>query len=370
MKKYMLLLASLVLASGLSLGAQSLKDNPDFKKSLELKSMASQAFDDGDYDAAALYAKQAKDYASLSDQYVEKMLAKAAADKALGQAKSKMAWADSIDAKTLYPDDYAAASDQLSASLASYGAEDYPASADQAKQTIAAVDKIAQAQAQAELAKAKDKMDWADSIGAKDSYPDGYAKAADAYAAATSSLDAQDYQTAIAKADETIACVDAIAKTDADVAIAQAKDAMSRAVAISAPTDYPTEYSNAKSALADAQAAYDGKDYPTAAAKARACVAAIAGLKAKPAKPLWPAVYVVRLIPERRDCLWSIAGYPFIYNNPLKWSVIYEANKKTFRDPGNPNLIFPGQKLQIPSIKNEARAGSYDPSQTYPAFPK
>lgn len=367
MKKYMLLLASLVLASGLSLGAQSLKDNPDFKKSLELKSMASQAFDDGDYDAAALYAKQAKDYASLSDQYVEKMLAKAAADKALGQAKAKMAWADSIDAKTLYPDDYAAASDQFSASLASYSAEDYPASADQAKQTIAAVDKIAQAQAQAELAKAKDKMDWADSIGAKDSYPDGYAKAADAYAAANSSMDAQDYQTAVAKADETIACVDAIAKTDADVAIARATDAMSKAEAISAPTNYPKEYASAKAALADAQTAYEGKDYPTAAIKARACVAALASVKAK---SVWPAVYVVRLIPERRDCLWSIAGYPFIYNNPLKWSVIYEANKKTFRDPGNPNLIFPGQKLQIPSIKNEARAGSYDPSQTYPAFPK
>ena len=49
--------------------------------------------------------------------------------------------------------------------------------------------------------------------------------------------------------------------------------------------------------------------------------------------------------------------------------MIYEANKKTFRDPGNPNLIFPGQKLQIPSIKDEARAGTYDPTQTYQPFP-
>jgi nucleoid-associated protein YgaU len=366
MKKYLLILASLVLAASLSLGAQSLKDNPDFQKSLELKAMATQAFDDGDYDAAADYAAQSQHYASLSDQYVEKMLAKATADKAIAKAKDKMAWADSIDAKTLYPDDYGAASDQFSACLASYESEDYPASTDQARLTSEAVDKIALAQAQAEMAKAKDKIAWADGIDAKDSYPDGYAKAKDAYAAAGSSLDAQDYQTAVAKADETIADVDAIAKADADAAIAQAKGAISSAEAVSAPTTYPKEYAAAKADLADAQTAYDGKDFPTAAAKARACVAALAAVKAK---PVWPAVYVVRLIPERRDCLWRIAGYPFIYNNPIKWTVIYEANKKTFRDPGNPNLIFPGQKLQIPSIKGETRTGTYDPSATYQAFP-
>ena len=50
--------------------------------------------------------------------------------------------------------------------------------------------------------------------------------------------------------------------------------------------------------------------------------------------------------------------------------MIYEANKKNFRDPGNPNLIFPGQKLSIPAIKGETRDGTYDPAQTYKPFPK
>ncbi|GEM_PF-2370963 len=55
--------------------------------------------------------------------------------------------------------------------------------------------------------------------------------------------------------------------------------------------------------------------------------------------------YTVRLIPKRRDCLWRIAEYDFIYGNPWKWSVIYEANKDKITDP---DLIFPGQVFSIP----------------------
>jgi nucleoid-associated protein YgaU len=237
MKKHILILIALIAASSLALGAQSLKDNPNYQKSLELNAQAKQAFDAGDYDAATEYANQAKEFALLSDQYVDKMLAKAQADKALAQAKDKMAWAEGAKAKELYPDLFGKASGEY----------------------------------------------------------------------------------------------------------------------------------------ADAQSAYGSEDYPTAADKARAAVATLDGIAAAIAQRqggVFPAVYVVRLIPERRDCLWRIAEYPFIYNNPLKWTVIYEANKKTFRDPGNPNLIFPGQKLQIPAIKGEARDGTYDPAKKYKALPK
>jgi nucleoid-associated protein YgaU len=237
MKKYLLILIVLAAASSLALGAQSLADNPNYQKSLELSAQAKDAFDAGDYDAATEYANQAKEYALLSDQYVAKMLAKAAADKAMGQAKDKLAWADGVGAKGKYPDLYKQATDRYGEAETAYGGEDYKTAEDRARESIAALDGIA---------------------------------------------------AAIAKA---------------------------------------------------------GGDS-------------------------WPAVYVVRLIPERRDCLWRIAEYPFIYNNPLKWTVIYEANKKTFRDPGNPNLIFPGQKLVIPAIKGETRDGTYDPSKQYKSFPK
>jgi nucleoid-associated protein YgaU len=294
------MLLAFLLAAGLALGAQSLIDNPSYQKSLELNAQAKQAFDDGDYDAATNYASQSKEYASLSDQYVEKMLAKAAADKEMAKAKAGMAWADGNGSKVFYPSQYKTAADLYASSLASYDGEDYPTAGDRARDTVAAVD--------------------------------------------------------------------AIAAADAETAIAQAKSAMSDAEAIAAPTNYPTEYAQAKTALADAVAAYDSQDYGTAAQRARACVAALAMVKASGLA--WPAVYVVRLIPGRSDCLWRIAEYSFIYNNPFKWPVLYEANKKTFRDPGNPNLIFPGQKLQIPSIKGETRDGTYDPKKEYKPLPK
>jgi nucleoid-associated protein YgaU len=308
MKKKLLVLIALLIAAGLSLAAQGLKDNPDYLKSLELKAMALQAYDDGDYDAATEYASQAQEYAKLSDLYVDKMLAKASADKAIALAKGKMAWADSIDAATAYPDQYAVAAGLYEETLSDYDAEDYPTAADKARDTVAAVERIAAA--------------------------------------------------------------------DAEAAIDKAKTALAAAEAIDAPTNYPEQYGRAKTALADALAAFDSEDYGTAAQRAKASVAALAGVKAKDkavavvAKDVLPAVYVVRLIPERRDCLWRIAEYPFIYNNPLKWPVLYDANKKTFRDPGNPNLIFPGQKLQIPAIKGETREGTYDPAKTYTPLPK
>lgn len=57
--------------------------------------------------------------------------------------------------------------------------------------------------------------------------------------------------------------------------------------------------------------------------------------------------YVVRLIPERRDCLWRISEYDYIYDNPFYWPAIWKANRKIIM---NPDLIFPGQKFVIPEI--------------------
>ena len=53
-------------------------------------------------------------------------------------------------------------------------------------------------------------------------------------------------------------------------------------------------------------------------------------------------IYVVK----KGDCLWNIAKT--VYNKPLRWKVIYKANKKKIKDP---NLIYPNQKLIIPDDK-------------------
>jgi len=66
--------------------------------------------------------------------------------------------------------------------------------------------------------------------------------------------------------------------------------------------------------------------------------------------------YTVRLIPDRRDCLWRIAEYDHIYNDPWQWPRIYQANKSILSDnlensqgyTRPEDIIYPGQILTIP----------------------
>ncbi|MDR1178131.1 MAG: hypothetical protein LBK64_04820 [Spirochaetaceae bacterium] len=70
------------------------------------------------------------------------------------------------------------------------------------------------------------------------------------------------------------------------------------------------------------------------------------------------AFYRVKLNPARRDCLWRIAGFDFVYGNSWEWKRLYEANKDSFPDPNNPDLIVPDQVLRIPPIRDETRNGT------------
>ena len=47
---------------------------------------------------------------------------------------------------------------------------------------------------------------------------------------------------------------------------------------------------------------------------------------------------------EAGDCLWNIAYE--VYGTGTRWTVIYEANRDTIRDPG---MIYIGQVLTIPA---------------------
>jgi nucleoid-associated protein YgaU len=86
-------------------------------------------------------------------------------------------------------------------------------------------------------------------------------------------------------------------------------------------------------------------------------LAALQNRSAPAARGALAAEYEVKLNPAKRDCLWRIAGFDFIYGNPREWRRIYDHNKSTFRYPDNPDLIYPGQILEIPSIDGEQRSG-------------
>ncbi|HNT57809.1 MAG TPA: LysM peptidoglycan-binding domain-containing protein [Syntrophales bacterium] len=50
---------------------------------------------------------------------------------------------------------------------------------------------------------------------------------------------------------------------------------------------------------------------------------------------------------KRGECLWWIAEYEDVYNDPFMWPIIYDANKDKI---SNPDLIYPGQELKIPRL--------------------
>ncbi len=48
---------------------------------------------------------------------------------------------------------------------------------------------------------------------------------------------------------------------------------------------------------------------------------------------------------KKGECLWWIAEYEDVYNDPFMWPLIYNASKDKIT---NPDLIYPGQELSIP----------------------
>lgn len=58
----------------------------------------------------------------------------------------------------------------------------------------------------------------------------------------------------------------------------------------------------------------------------------------------WPDTFTV----VRGDCLWKIAGYWWVFNDPTEWVILYAKNKSTLRAKNNPDLIYPDEELNIP----------------------
>ncbi len=282
-------------------------NNPYLKESLRLKALAQDAFDYGDYDASAKYAAEALKNAQLSDAYVALQLKIMDADKA--------------------------------------------------------------------IAKAKAQIDWASSVGADASFPSPFSSAQSNYAEALQDRTDKKYDEALAAAQRSIADLawvpDAFAALQAkikavDDAIGKAKGRLDWATSIGADKTYPSQYSTATVAYGQATQDRSDKNWDGAIAAAQRVLDALAGVTAL--APL-PAQYTVRPWATTKDCFWNIAGYPFVYGDPTQWKILYNANRSKLKNPDNPNLIFPGQVLVIPSLRGEARDGMWVAGKAYAPLP-
>ncbi len=115
-------------------------------------------------------------------------------------------------------------------------------------------------------------------------------------------------------------------------------------------------YNSAFSFFQDSKTDFDEKKYDESYEKSQQVIELLKDVKGG---QVLPAFYEVKLNKAKRDCLWRIAGFDFVYGDPWKWTELYEANRDSMPEPDNPDLIIPGQLLRIPSIKGEIREGTY-----------
>jgi nucleoid-associated protein YgaU len=209
-----------------------------------------------------------------------------------------------------------------------------------------------------------------------------YKKALDLQAKAEAALAAGDYDQAAAYAEQaklsaqkSQTYVDMmVLRYKANSWLKMAQNRLVEAKGMKAESRYPDEWNQASEAYADAQVAFKDAEYQDSIEYSQKVLALLEGITpppppvAKEEGPVFPKYYVVRLIPEDRDCFNKISGYAFVYNDRYKWRILYEANKDKIRQPDNPHLIHPGQVFIIPSIAGETREGTWDPDVEWPTF--
>ena len=156
-----------------------------------------------------------------------------------------------------------------------------------------------------------------------------------------------------------------IAKADAEKQMTIAKNQQAWALRVRGDVNFPMAYSAGTKFLENGQVAFEKEDFVGASAYAIEAIQAFSSIEE--VTPL-PQFYIVRPWAENKDCYWNISGRSYVYNNPTLWENLYQANKSKMKDPANPDLIYPGMKMEIPSISGEYREGTYSPKAEYPIF--
>ena len=133
----LIILGLLIFASSVS--AQSLLDNPDYKKAVELQRQAEAAYAEGDYDMAREYSRQAKEYIEKSNTYVENRLLVYRANSLLKAAQERVSYFKSVGVQPEYQGYLDQAEKDLAQAKAAYEAERYQESIDYSKKVLAGI---------------------------------------------------------------------------------------------------------------------------------------------------------------------------------------------------------------------------------------
>ncbi len=126
MKKYILATVIVFCLVGLLPLAAASYDNNEFqRKSRAYSEMAVTAYDEGDYDGAVEYAKQAESNALLSAAFIEKAIARADTETVLFKAHTRLTWAKDKKAEKYFPSEFETATVSVASADGLFAQEEY-----------------------------------------------------------------------------------------------------------------------------------------------------------------------------------------------------------------------------------------------------
>lgn len=132
---------NLIICLGLlfimNLFAISYDDNEYQRKSRAYTELSAKALNEGDYDGSIEYSRLAEEYARLSAEFIQKMLARVEAEQLMNKARSRYQWAKKNNAEKKYPAIFVEATEALDSGGKAFNNEDYDVSSSCANRVLA-----------------------------------------------------------------------------------------------------------------------------------------------------------------------------------------------------------------------------------------
>ncbi|MCK4796191.1 MAG: hypothetical protein KAT05_02350 [Spirochaetes bacterium] len=386
-RKSIFLFLLIFIAVFLNSSSEILQDNEFYKKAVELLNLANQEYDRGDYDKGYEYSEEAKGYLKKANEFnmiqiliirinTQKELAVKKIEKAksMGADKNKDTLKLYETATRLFAEgeNYYKTGDtqtEYKEQSNSYQkAIDYFASsAEKAKEAmnILAPD-MDKDDAEYLLKQAYDKREQSIKHKVIQHDDEDDKTIINILKEAERTFNNKNYTKSKKNSQNAIAIMDSIAKRkQANKMLNMAKNALNNAKTKGLEKEYPDKIKDADNILDKAITFFEKENYNESIKNSKYVIDLINELGYS---LVFPKYYKIRLITSKRDCLWRIAKYDFIYNDGFKWQTLYNANKDKLQRPKNPDLIHPWRILVIPSINGEIREGTYDPKKEYPKF--
>jgi tetratricopeptide (TPR) repeat protein len=135
----------LLLLAAAGAGAQSLLDNPDYKKAQDLERKSQEAYAAGEYDQAYEYAKEAKVYIEKSNAYVAERVLAFRANSWLKRATARVDYFRAVGVDPRFAAVFQQASEDLASARRSFQERKYEESIGYSQKVVSALENVAPA---------------------------------------------------------------------------------------------------------------------------------------------------------------------------------------------------------------------------------